>query len=285
MNKLGLVLEGGGLRAAYTAGVLHWFKDNHVHVDFVVGVSSGALLATLFVADEREALSLLAVDYAARKENVGWSPLLREFAPVGYHYIFKDTIQKALKLDMDKVINAAIPLEVGVYDLFEQKTLWLTNKQLDKQWKFVHAACVLPIAGRAVKIGKKRYLDAGLTSMIAIDRSLANGCNRHIVITTKDKDFVRKQNSKLLQFVLDTLYWRFPIMKKQFRVRTGIYYEEKAKVEALEAKGEAIFLRPSKDLGVKRFTGQSEQLRALYTLGYQDCEDRRAHILDFIQST
>lgn len=283
MNKLGLVLEGGGLRAAYTAGVLRWFKDNHVNVDFVVGVSSGALLATLFVADECEALSTMAVDYASRKENVGWSPLLREFAPVGYHYIFKDTIQKSLKLDIEKAINANIPLEVGVYDLYDQKTLWLSNKQLDKQWQFVHAACVLPIAGRSVKIGKKRYLDAGLTSMIAIDRSLANGCNRHIVITTKDKDFVRKQNSKPLQLVLDMMYWRFPIMKQQFRVRTGIYYEEKAKVEALEAKGEAIFLRPSKDLGVKRFSGDYAQLKALFDLGYQDCEDRKDLILSFIK--
>lgn len=283
MSKLGLVLEGGGLRAAYTAGVLRWFKDNHVNVDFVVGISSGALLATLFVADERDALKLLAVDYASKKENVGWSPMLREFAPVGYNYLFKEIIQNKLKLDMNKVIHASIPLEIGVYDLYDQQTLWLNNQDLDKEWKFVHAACVLPIAGRAVRIGKKRYLDAGLRSMISIDRSLANGCDRHIVITTKDKDFVRKQNSKPLQFVLDMMYLRFPTMRKQFRLRTGIYYEEKAKVEALEEKGEAIFLRPSKDLGVKRFSGDYDQLKALYDLGYQDSEDRKEQILSFIQ--
>jgi predicted patatin/cPLA2 family phospholipase len=160
MSKLALVLEGGGLRAAYTAGVLRWFKDNHVNVDFVVGVSSGALLATLFVADENEALELLAVDYASKKENVGWSPMIREFAPVGYNYLFKEIVQKELKLDMNKVINSSIPLEIGVYDLYGQQTLWLTNKDLDLEWKFVHASCVLPIAGRSVRIGERRYLDA-----------------------------------------------------------------------------------------------------------------------------
>ncbi|MBS3990990.1 MAG: patatin-like phospholipase family protein [Erysipelothrix sp.] len=283
MSKLGLVLEGGGLRAAYTAGVLRWFKDNQVSVDFVVGVSSGALLATLFVADENDALKLLAVDYASKKENVGWGPMIRELAPVGYNFLFKEIVQKTLKLDMNKVINSSIPLEIGIYDLYDQKTLWLKNKDLDKEWKFVHASCVLPIAGRAVRIGKKRYLDAGLTSMIAIDRSLANGCDRHIVITTKDKDFVRPQNSPFLQFVLDLMYARFPIMRKQFRLRTGIYYEEKAKVEALEEKQEAIFLRPSKDLGVKRFSGDYDQLNALYDLGYQDTESKKEAILQFIR--
>lgn len=283
MSKLGLVLEGGGLRAAYTAGVLRWFKDNQVSVDFVVGVSSGALLATIFVTDEDDMLNLLAVEYACKKENVGWSPMLREFAPVGYNFIFNDIIQKELKLDMNKVIHSPISLEIGVYDLYEQKTLWLKNKDLDKEWKFVQASCVLPIAGRAVKIGKKRYLDAGITSMIAIDRSIENGCDRHIVITTKDENFVRKQNSKLLQFILDLMYLRFPMMRRQFRLRTGIYYEEKEKVEKLEKIKEAIFLRPSQDLGVTRFTGDVDQLKSLYELGYQDTETKKEAILKFIR--
>lgn len=283
MSKLGLVLEGGGLRAAYTAGVLRWFKDNQVSVDFVVGVSAGALLATIFVTDEVDMLNLLAVEYASKKENVGWSPMLREFAPVGYNFIFKDLIQKKLKLDMNKVIHSPISLEIGVYDLYEQKTLWLKNKDLDKEWKFVHASCVLPIAGRAVRIGKKRYLDAGISSMIAIDRSIANGCDRHIVITTKEENFVRKQNSPLLQFILDLMYIRYPIMRHQFRLRTGIYYKEKEKVEKLEKIKEAIFLRPSQDLGVTRFTGDVNQLKNLYELGYQDTEAKKEVILKFIQ--
>ena len=38
MTKIGLVLEGGGLRAAYTAGILSWFIDHDVAFDFVVGI-------------------------------------------------------------------------------------------------------------------------------------------------------------------------------------------------------------------------------------------------------
>ena len=42
MKKLGLVLEGGGIRGAYTAGALAWLYDQQIHFDYGVGISSGA---------------------------------------------------------------------------------------------------------------------------------------------------------------------------------------------------------------------------------------------------
>jgi len=41
--KSGLVLEGGGMRGIYTAGVLDVFMEQGVSFDGVIGVSAGAL--------------------------------------------------------------------------------------------------------------------------------------------------------------------------------------------------------------------------------------------------
>ena len=43
MEKIGLVLEGGGLRGAYTAGALAWLNDHDITFDYGVGISSGAV--------------------------------------------------------------------------------------------------------------------------------------------------------------------------------------------------------------------------------------------------
>ena len=43
MTKTGLVLEGGGMRGIYTAGVLDVFLDHNITVDGVIGVSAGAI--------------------------------------------------------------------------------------------------------------------------------------------------------------------------------------------------------------------------------------------------
>ncbi len=283
MSKIGLVLEGGGLRAAYTAGVLNWFIDQNIDFDFVVGISSGALLAGPFVVKNHKAIKELAVTYAGRKENVGFTPLIREGAPVGYNFLFDEIINKKMQLSAQKVREASIPFEMGVYDLYDSNTLWLTNKDVDDKWKFVQAACTLPIAGRAVKINGRKYLDAGITSMMPIKRSLNYGCDKHIVVTTKSKDFVRKPNHPLLQFVLDLMYIKYPKMRREFRERTGVYYKEKAQVEQLENQGKAIFLRPSKDLGVKRFKGDPQQLQKLYDLAYKDMDNQKDMLLAFIK--
>ena len=41
--KTGLVLEGGGVRGIYTAGVLDVFLEQGISFDGVIGVSAGAI--------------------------------------------------------------------------------------------------------------------------------------------------------------------------------------------------------------------------------------------------
>ena len=43
MEKIGLVLEGGGIRGAYTAGAVKWLNDNNITFDYGVGISSGSV--------------------------------------------------------------------------------------------------------------------------------------------------------------------------------------------------------------------------------------------------
>ena len=48
-KKTGLVLEGGGMRGIYTAGVLDVFLDHDISFDGVIGVSAGAVHGASFV--------------------------------------------------------------------------------------------------------------------------------------------------------------------------------------------------------------------------------------------
>ena len=48
MEKIGLVLEGGGIRGAYTAGAVKWLNDNNITFDYGVGISSGSVYLALY---------------------------------------------------------------------------------------------------------------------------------------------------------------------------------------------------------------------------------------------
>ena len=49
----GLVLEGGGMRGVYTAGVLDFFLDKDIEFDNVYGVSAGAANACSYLSIQR----------------------------------------------------------------------------------------------------------------------------------------------------------------------------------------------------------------------------------------
>ena len=49
IEKTGLVLEGGGMRGAYTAGALSWLIDQGIEFDASYGISTGAVHLTNFL--------------------------------------------------------------------------------------------------------------------------------------------------------------------------------------------------------------------------------------------
>ena len=53
-KKYGLVLEGGGLRGLFTAGVLDYFMEKNIVFPYVVGVSAGACNAMGYISGQIE---------------------------------------------------------------------------------------------------------------------------------------------------------------------------------------------------------------------------------------
>ena len=48
-KKVSLVLEGGGMRGAYTAGCLSWLIDEGIEFDYAYGISTCSVLLTSFL--------------------------------------------------------------------------------------------------------------------------------------------------------------------------------------------------------------------------------------------
>src|SRR5262245_19103659 len=46
--KIGLVLSGGGARGFAHIGVLQWFEEQHIPVDYIAGTSMGGLVGAMY---------------------------------------------------------------------------------------------------------------------------------------------------------------------------------------------------------------------------------------------
>ena len=50
MARVGLVLEGGGMRGSYTLGILDVLLEEKLYFPYVIGVSAGACNAASYVS-------------------------------------------------------------------------------------------------------------------------------------------------------------------------------------------------------------------------------------------
>jgi NTE family protein len=74
-STIGLVLEGGGALGLAHVGVLRWFEQNHIPVDYVAGTSMGGLVGGLY------ATGMSGDDINDFLKNINWNRSLRNELP------------------------------------------------------------------------------------------------------------------------------------------------------------------------------------------------------------
>ena len=87
MSKIGLVLEGGGMKCAYTAGILDAMMDNGVTFDYCIGVSAGSANGVSFVAGQRGRNIRFYTEHINEKGYFGLSSFLKTGNLFGLPYI------------------------------------------------------------------------------------------------------------------------------------------------------------------------------------------------------
>ena len=69
MSKTAIVLEGGGMRGAYTAGALTWLIDNNIEFDAGYGISTGAVHLCNFLTKNKENLHIVPIKMFLLKKS------------------------------------------------------------------------------------------------------------------------------------------------------------------------------------------------------------------------
>lgn len=284
MSKLGLVLEGGGMRGAYTAGCLAWMIDNNIEVDYGVGISSGALHLASYFLKNKEYLHEFSVTYACDPKNIGIKAFLKEGRYVGYNYMFDDIVYGKFKYDTQELVDKNIDYNFGLYDLDEGDTLFFKSDFLDKEGKAMKASCTLPIAGSVVRYQGRKILDGGIKVMIPIEKAFDDGCDKVICITTKPRDFVRKAASFGMRTLMRVNFPFYPQITKDYAVRHIAYNNQVKRINEEIETGRCFSVNPSVTLDVKRFSGDPETLEKLYELGYSDMETNKERLKEFLNA-
>ncbi len=280
-KKTALVLEGGGLRGAYTAGALSWLIDNGIVFDNAYGISTGAVYLSTYLLGSKENLRYFSTDGITDKRIVGLKPLLRCGHIVDYEFLFDVIMTKELNYDISPLKDIKTNAKIGVYVLEEGKTEYLPIQEITMQE--LKASTSLPILGKVFESQGKHLLDGGITDMIPIEEAVSDGCDRYLIITTKPGDYVRKPAKEIVVKLMKRTYPQCENISYDYKIRHLNYQKQIDIIKGLQKENKAVYVYPSKHSKVTRLGGSKEDLGALYDLGYADMENNKKAILALLK--
>ena len=200
MAKTGLVLEGGGQRGIYTAGVLDVFMDNDIEVDGVIGVSAGAIHGLSYVARQRGRNMRYNMKYRNNKHYMSLYSLLTTGDICGEQFCYHDIPEKLDPLDYDAFLANPTKLYVGCsnLDTGEAEYLECTDMRKPEDVNKVRASASLPLVSNIVEVDGMKLLDGGVSDSIPIFAFRRMGYRRNIVVLTRPEGY-RKGPDKMLR--------------------------------------------------------------------------------------
>src|SRR5690554_2318186 len=276
--KVELIIEGGGMRGAYSAGVLDYFLDNNIIFKDITGVSSGVAVALSYVSEQRGRSLEVFTQYSHDKRYFGIESFLKTGSIFGLDFIFKTIPNEYLPFDFEKYHNSGINLTAVVTDLHTGKALYELLDDLNTKIDYAIASASLPIVSKTVEINGLELLDGGIADPIPITRSRLVGFERQVLILTRNEGY--RKNKRVGYNFLAAKYARHRNFVHTLLNRHHTYNKSLDYVEELEQLNEAIIIRPSELLKIDRFERNPENLKNLYNLGYNDAREKHEEIIN-----
>lgn len=281
MQKTGLVLEGGGIRGIYTAGVLDYFMDQNFQVDCVIGVSAGALHGVNYKAKQPGRSYRVATDYIKDKRYLSFHSLVRTGDIFGSEFCYH-TIPEELDLfDYETFQSNPMQLYATVSNVATGKAEYKLCTDLRKDMDYIRASASLPLLSRVVEIDGERYLDGGICDSIPLKQSQAMGYTKNIVILTRVAGYVKKLD-RLLPMIRRK-YRNDPEFVQAAYERHLMYNETIQFVEEQEKEGNCFVLRPSRYIEVSRLEKNVSKIKSLYQLGFLDAKEQWQRMVAYME--
>ncbi|KKY01440.1 serine protease [Paraclostridium benzoelyticum] len=281
MNKIGLILEGGGMRGIYTAGVLDFFIEKNIEVDITIGVSAGSCHASSYLSKQYKRAYNATVDYINDKRYLSFSNLIKTGSIFGMDFMFNKIPNELNIYDYDtfaksksKFVVVATNCETGYPEYFELK-------DLKKEIIYMQASCSIPMFANIVEIDGFKLVDGGVSDSIPIEYALNQGYKKNIVVLTRDINYT-KNKQKFLPIV-NKKYKKYPNLVKAIENRHLNYNKSLNLVNQLEKDGDVLVIRPKNPVNVSQIEKNAKKLTALYEEGYDNAKELYDKILDFIK--
>ncbi len=161
----GLVLEGGGMRGLYTAGVLDAFLDAGIAFDYVIGVSAGACNAVSYLTGQRGRNYHVNIDYINDKRYMSVQNFLKDGCLFSEEMMFHKIPKELIPFDYEAFRQSKVSFVACCTSCLTGKPVYHRVDDLEADYKPVLASMSLPLVSKMVSYHGDLLLD-GCTSCL-----------------------------------------------------------------------------------------------------------------------
>lgn len=280
-DNTGLVLEGGGMRGIYTAGILDFFMEKEIYFKEIIGVSAGAIHATSYLSNQKGRARRVSIDYLKEKKYCSVYSLVTTGDLFGEEFSYHKIPDELNIFDYEAFKNSPVKMYATVTDIETGKPQYIHLSDLKKQMNYLRASASLPLVSRIVEIDGHKYLDGGMSDSIPLKRSEENGFKKNVVILTQPKGYKKEENKA--GFLINRKYKHYPKLVECMEKRHIMYNEEIEYIEKQEEKGNVFVFRPTHNLNVGRIEKNKAKLENAYEEGYNQAKSSYEDLVAFLE--
>ena len=263
--KIGLVLEGGGMRGLFSAGVLDALLElKELSVNGIVGVSSGALFGVNYVSKQKERAVRYNKKYADDKRYMGLHSWITTGNAVNKDFAFYELPYKLDVFDNETFKKAKTDFYVVMTNVESGKPEYVLIEDAFAQMEYLRATSALPFASKIIEINGKKYLDGGISDSIPIDFCESLGYDKIIAVLTRPEGTYKEDK---LGFLYKLVYRKYPNLVNSLLNMATDYEKVLAKIKDLENKGKIFVVRPPEVLKIGRLEKNRDKIQKVYDIG------------------
>ena len=279
--KTGLVLEGGGMRGLFSAGVMDVMLEHGIRFDGIVGVSAGATFGCNYKSHQLGRVLRYNIRFKDDPRYMGLRSLLRTGDLVGAEFSYHTLPNELDVFDFDTFINDPAEFHVVCTDVETGEPVYHRIDEMDDEGlDWIRASASMPLVSRPVSLGGHLLLDGGISDSIPLRYFQGQGFDRNVVILTQPKGFFKRRTKLMPLFHL--FMRRYPAIVQAMSRRHLMYNDELSYLDEQERRGNILLICPQDTLPIGRTEQKEAKMRHVYGMGRQTGEDMIQTIKDFL---
>lgn len=271
-HRIALVVGGGGMRGAYTGGMVAALQDAGLAdgFDVIYGSSAGAFVGAGLLLGEGHGAARIFFEDMACRAFIDPRRLATGRPMVSLDHLFDHVLSKRKSKPWEQLGASPVPLRVVATEADAMRGHALAPATPD-EWKLaLRATAAIPLlAGPAVRLHGRRWIDGSVAEPLPVFRALADGATHVLALLTRTVPELRRDQARSPWVpVLDLLAPGLGAMTQDVRRHAPVLAVLDDAAHPARGSTHLLAVTPREYLGVRGLTTDAALIERATVVGY-----------------